>query len=137
MSGERKEPEWAKQERLRKERKQRKKGPRGTYAPGPKDYSMGKLVLEVKGSDKDMREVAYDDLMVAQTLRTYFPEHCHTPQARKHSVSLGRLELEGPKAILQQIERELRAGWTRGKIVPKWKQEQGLPEVDPQSKGGY
>lgn len=125
MALDRKEPEWLKQERLRKERKQhKKKGSRRTYEPGTRDLSMGKLVLEVKGFDKDMREVAYSDLVQATTLRTYFPKCCHTPADRKHTVSLGRLELEGPKAILQQIERELRAGWTRGRIVPKWKEAQ-------------
>jgi hypothetical protein len=131
VAGEKKESEYEKQARLRAERRSHKKrgGKASTHTPQPKDLSITKLVLEVKGFDKDIREVAYDDLVKATTLRTYFGKLCNTPKDRKHTVSLGRIELKGPKAILQQIEHELRAGWQRGKLVPSWAQEQAEASV--------
>lgn len=120
-----KEPEWQKQEKLRAERRSHKKrhgkiGPRPGH--GAQDMSMAVLILEVKGSGADARRIAYNDLVDSASLRTYFPEMCNRSEERKRSVSLGRMELEGPKAILQKIEHELRAGWQRGPLVPKWRQ---------------
>lgn len=111
MSAE-KMPEWKKQEELRAQRRGRRKAPR-TFEPQPKDYSIGKLRLVPKRND-----AAFDDLLVASTLRTYFPDCCKTDGARRRTVLAGELLLEAPRVILNQIERELRTGWHRGKLQP-------------------
>ena len=115
MSAE-KQPEWQKQEQLRAQRRGRRGGKPRTHVPQPKDYTLGKLHLVPKPG---MRDVAFRDLMVATQLRIYFPDCCRSDGARRRTVlDPNGITLEAPRAIQNQIERELRAGWQRGKLQP-------------------